>query len=584
MWSFGDLLPQAYSPNSADYATVAIGAGVYANFKRGGSLRFTAQDGNALAAGCYSTTGNSEPFSYPTRRSTRPVPTNRRISPGLSDAVTGVTAFSNYQLANGNYYEYFDVDAYAGVIHVAVNENWMDFVDIPVVPTYRPNFGCNGTLFVNYYQVDASGSVLLGPTTIQPTLFNKSGGAEFGGCIQLEPNIRVNPANPDNIVVQFIDLLQPVSSASVGTFASFDRGATWMLVPFTDTVAPLTSAGVLPFDTGVNGDNSLAIDSFGNVVYAGLWEVSKSDNGLGEEALPWAALSQDGGLTPRALATLGHNHPGAVSCDYPVGAWGPDGANGTVTYVSYKLDKTLFDLLFFGTTFNVQMISYHAKGPGLFDAIVTRELPGTEPFGYGRHCVDAYGNLYAANNGMPVIVQTDDPDRAYDCPYADSYGTFLTGNAPISVSRCMQGWAGPCERPRVVARTNVGVINPPAQPSRGTWAQANIAIDRSSDRQYLAWMDLEDADPSVDGYVLSTTSAHIWIATSDDRGLTWSAPYRVDDFDGSFKFQPRLVVDPVTREVTVAWRDTRDATNPDPLSGTQTAVYYATMPATYFGR
>lgn len=557
LWSFNNFLPLMYRPSGANYQTVAVGDGVFANFYRDGSLRFSdGPNANPLATGCYSTTGSSD-FSYVTRKIVLPVPKNFRVSGGLSDTVDNITISSNIYDYVGDYWEYFNLDAAHGKIYYTINENWMVYSNTPYAIE-------NATMLINFYEFDAASSTLLnGPHTFSPRPMANSSCLINGGCTQLEPNIQINPSDSNNIVVQFLDTYVPISAAQLSHYISNDAGKTWTYVQMTDTCPVLYANGaVFGTFTGpmILGDDAMVIDAFGNVISVSiaLSTITPTTDVAGAlGTYPIIAISQDGGMTHKLVAQLGTQNPLSDSVDYCCAVTGPEG-NGTaqVTYVSFKLCNGGY----YVCKMNKQIVSLHTTGPGLIDAIVTRELPQTENLGYGREIVNNQGDLYSFNS-------------------RERQSNFWVGNDRITLSKCTDGWINPCQTPVTVAFTNYGLLYPAPAPNRGVFTHPEPGYDRKTGRMYLLYPDLDGSNPSVDGWTPSTWLTQILIIYSDDNGVTWSPPYRVDDYHSSFKMEVKLTVDQDTGAVTAAWWDTRDT--PD-INTAKVAVYSVTLPRNFF--
>src|SRR5258707_13184871 len=128
------------------------------------------------------------------------------------------------------------------------------------------------------------------------------------------------------------------------------------------------------------------------------------------------------------------------------------------------------------------------------------------------------------------------------------------------------GSGGTTFRPlKSVAPTHIpyDALNPP-QNLRGALVYPACGADRSAGafrgRLSCSWMAANSAG-----------DADIFLATSTDKGATWSAPLTVnDDGGGSFQFNQWLAVDPVTGAVDMSWNDSRN----DPTNAS-TDVFFA---------
>ena len=92
-------------------------------------------------------------------------------------------------------------------------------------------------------------------------------------------------------------------------------------------------------------------------------------------------------------------------------------------------------------------------------------------------------------------------------------------------------------------------------------------------RLYLVWTD-EQPNESND--------TDIWLRSSDDAGVTWSAPVRVNDVTTNAQFLPRIALDPTTGNLAFGWHDARNdagdhgADDTDGKPNTD-AMYYVTF-------
>ena len=94
----------------------------------------------------------------------------------------------------------------------------------------------------------------------------------------------------------------------------------------------------------------------------------------------------------------------------------------------------------------------------------------------------------------------------------------------------------------------------PPQEVAGVSAGASIAYDVSSDsftgRLYMAYVSAPDP---------FSQDTNVYLVYSDNDGVTWSQPLRVnDDTSGNSHFMPQVAVDPITGSVAVTWYDSRN--------------------------
>src|SRR5665213_961508 len=140
------------------------------------------------------------------------------------------------------------------------------------------------------------------------------------------------------------------------------------------------------------------------------------------------------------------------------------------------------------------------------------------------------------------------------------------------------GPAGFSRKPVLATSSRVGNFDYfPAQDTRGADAEMGLAWDRSggtfNNRAYLVYTD------EIPGHSGNTD---IFLRYSDNAGLTWSAPARVNDDTGiNSQFFPRVSLDQTTGLVGVSWYDARDDhraggdNDTDGILNTDVAVYAA---------
>ncbi|MGH2597614.1 MAG: sialidase family protein [Actinomycetota bacterium] len=108
---------------------------------------------------------------------------------------------------------------------------------------------------------------------------------------------------------------------------------------------------------------------------------------------------------------------------------------------------------------------------------------------------------------------------------------------------------------KVIGTTNVQQFDPiTPQRSRTVDAETGLAWDTLATsahfgRLYLLWTD-EQPNASSD--------TDIWLRFSDDSGVTWSPPSRVNDVTTNAQFLPRIAIDPTTGNLAVGWHDARN--------------------------
>src|SRR5258706_4781514 len=95
----------------------------------------------------------------------------------------------------------------------------------------------------------------------------------------------------------------------------------------------------------------------------------------------------------------------------------------------------------------------------------------------------------------------------------------------------------------------------PAQPSRTVDAEVGLAYDNSSGphrgRLYMVYTDA----PTT-----TSNDLNIFVRFSDNDGVTWSLPVRVNtDAGANSQFFSKIALDPITGNIAVAWYDARNS-------------------------
>jgi hypothetical protein len=338
---------------------------------------------------------------------------------------------------------------------------------------------------------------------------------------QREQSIVVNPRN-SNQIVAFSN-----SATAGGIFEAYshDGGVTWNQQEIFNFPAPDDACC----------DPQAAWDRFGNLFVVYVTTPASGGNNV------VVGLSTDAGVsfTPYFVTTV------AGAYDQPsiaVGK-GPKPGLGSV-WVSYNATVAAN----FATPYIETSVAVVADF-GIIGAFKNPvPVPGSDlvvgnfgdiVVGPNGEAMVTYGNSVGVGDGPTVIYTNLDPD----------------GMGP-------QTW-GPR---RVAAVSNVGPFRGPGNPPNvmfpaqtnnfGIDAEPSLAWDKSNGpyrgRVYLAYTDA----PSTGDMDIDT---NIFVRYSDNRGLTWSAPVRVNnDTGGASQFNNSIAVDPSTGFVAVGWYDTRN--------------------------
>jgi hypothetical protein len=334
---------------------------------------------------------------------------------------------------------------------------------------------------------------------------------------QAEETIAVNPTNTNQIFVAANE-----QGTSLFGATSADGGATWTGRTFA------TGPDALP---RACCDPSAAFDSFGNLFFAYLGEDSNNAEVL---------VSTDGGQTFSHVASLpGHaDQPtisvghGSVWVGFQQGLSAGTAPRGPITL------KTAGALMYGAAVTGLGQV-------GKFGAAIPLVGPP------GQNVADV-----AVGPAGQVLV---------------AYQSAGTSNSSIFLKRDPGGLRQHNFGPAIlIGTTNVGdALAIPAQPRRTIDAEIGLAYDTSGDayagRVYMAYTDRANAN---------TFDTDIFLRFSDDDGLTWSTPVRVnDDATTASQFFPRIAVDPTTGLVGISWYDCRNDTgNPSTGGGTDTTA------------
>ncbi|MEV7027343.1 sialidase family protein [Kitasatospora sp. NPDC093558] len=354
---------------------------------------------------------------------------------------------------------------------------------------------------------------------------------QFEGDTTLEPSIAVNPGNPSNAVVAYIQGYNKGScgaAQNIGYATTFDGGQTW-------------KAGNFPIGPAANGSWALTADpivAFGpnNQVYvtfipefpnsaqpAGLGLIRSSDGGA-----TWSDVLTVDPQTPLGLPS--HDTPYLV-VDNGTGAGHHPGrlyamwTSGAVPVVlapaaSYSDDG--------GTT-------WQAASP-------LGVSPGTDVKG-----------VVLSDGSLGIFYDTGSKPSAPGVPYVEKY-FFIRANAPSLPGEPLV-FGSPVE----VAEA----LNNPDSQQHNKLDPAAVTVNPATGVIYAAWTDGRFREDTVNDIVLSQ---------SGDNGKTWSAPVRVNK--GSLRdfvnhFHPMITIT-ASGAVRVAYRQRRQSVELEPPSGCPT--------------
>jgi len=513
------FIPPEYSPTSARYINFEPIMGVFGHVFRDGTVRFSGSLNMPLSAGNYNIPMSTVKYSL--RRLNLPSVNNFPIAQGLTNATVNEGIFDQPPDQGGiDNLEYFTVVYQHGKIYAAWGDN------SPQIKSQAPEITDPYT-DIAFAVLDEQGNYLITPRNV-----SRLPGAE------MEVSLAVNPLNP---------LILNMASWAVENNQNFkafyayseDGGLTWTRVNlFQEEIIP-------PLQTGsFTGDHKLLYDKFGNLFYVSLGGYYLQRPFIFDNLVPLADInySSDGGKTFFHILLALPNHIDAVGLDYPQVTISEEPDGSSVFWLVIKQLKDLNEAFETGNSFNQIAYAIKMKGLHVFDGIRFIELPTTINGGYG-------GTASGFNGLGKEIV-------SLGIPVKGSFGSLKKSNSSIWFSYNPIGFFGEFLPIRFFANTNSGYRETyPPQPHRELWSQPNIAIDNNN-RWYVVYLD----EPA--SIVQPTRHADIWLIYSDDLGLTWSTPFKVNnDNTPNTHFQPQIKVDRDTNNLLIAWLDTRDDPN-----------------------
>jgi uncharacterized protein (TIGR03437 family) len=331
---------------------------------------------------------------------------------------------------------------------------------------------------------------------------------------QTEPSVAISPSNNTQIF-----LASRNEAGGLYTARSSDAGATWTTQLIARSAAP--ASGDIP---RAYGNPSVAWDSFGNLFLVYLSQASTL-----APTYVTLSLSTDGGATfssPNgggSALLLPYNPPALPAIgDQPTVSVGPGSAGfpGSVwvTYWTYG---------------GIVASGAGVSGTGVIGTFTSYQP--TQPAGVN------FGDIAVGPKGEVII----------------TYGPNGGNRGGIYVNVKPDGLGpAPFSNYSAVVNVNIGGFTPiPAQPDWGIDPEAGLAWDRSAGpyrgRVYLVFTDA----PAV-----GSADTNIFVVHSDDLGVTWSKPVRVnDDAGANSQFLPRISLDQSNGVVAVTWYDARES-------------------------
>jgi hypothetical protein len=327
-----------------------------------------------------------------------------------------------------------------------------------------------------------------------------------------EEAVAVNPTNPNNIVI-VTNVGHSEAGITAGMFegVSFDGGKTW-------TRKLIGLGGADPLGDACC-DPSLSFDEYGNLFLTYLYQV--------EDTVP-VALSTDGGLTFSVIANISAANLPATKAQRD--------SRGLFRFVDQPTITAGAGQVWLVFNAGGPLVATGApvSGTGRIGAFVPLQvIPGTNNCTYGDIAIGAAGqvmqacNLTESGQGGGKIFVNVDPDGIGPAGFGDRV---------------------------FVAQTHVGGFDfIPPQPDRSVDAEVGLAWDRSGGPHHgRVSMIYTREHPN------ESDDTDIYSQYSDDGGVTWSAPVRVnDDATTNSQFLPKISVDQTTGNLAAVWYDSR---------------------------
>jgi hypothetical protein len=380
------------------------------------------------------------------------------------------------------------------------------------------------------------------------------------GGNQSEAAIAINPTNPNNVV----EFSNRERGGGMILATSSDAGLTWNVRDFARADKLFGNACC---------DPTLSWDANGNLFMAWL--------ALGDAGAIPVAVSTDSGATFKVVkvlrptppilppksgsgaATVRRDNGGGTDSEKPGGGDKERGPSPKGSSVDQPTIVTGHGSVWVTWNNNgwIQAAGAAVSGLGQVGAFGKRE-----DIAMSSNC--SFGDLSIGPAGQVYEVCTKDKHGTDPIVASIRAATDPDGLGPLGFTPA-----------RVIGTTNVQQFDPiKPQRSRTVDAEAGLAWDTLATsphfgRLYLVWTD-EQPNGSSD--------TDIWLRFSDDSGVTWSAPTRVNDVTTNAQFLPRIAIDPTTGNLAIGWHDARNDVGDHGFGDTDgkpntDAMYYLTF-------
>ena len=347
------------------------------------------------------------------------------------------------------------------------------------------------------------------------------------GSVEVEPSVAVDPTHPEHLVgVWQQDRWSNGGASGIGAAASFDGGATW--------AASTPRFGRCSGGTAANGaDHDRATDPWVAITADGtVFQVALVFDSTSPRNALVASRSSDGGLTwsdPTVLRADNDpdvfNDKDALTAD-PTDPGRVYAVWDRLTGLTHPTDPSATGPTWFArTTAGVWEPARAIFDPGS-NAQTIGNVIAILPDGM---LIDAFDLITNASSNAPIhmlaVIRSAD------------HG--LTWSAATVISPMMRGVGVQDPNNHVVIRSGTDL--------------PQIAVDRTRGTIYLVWQDAPSAD----------SPAAVLLVSSIDGGVSWSPPSLVNGAREAAAFTPSVAV-AADGTVGVTYYDVRDARRTDP--------------------